>query len=192
MAKTKFEKALAFATEAHAGVMRKADGSPFILHPLEVACIVSTLTHDEDVLCAALLHDVVEDTSHELREIEEEFGERVAFLVDTETEDKRRDQPAADTWLIRKQESLAVLREADDEAVGMLWLADKLANMRSFVRLRARSGDAFWQGFNQKDKSKQAWYYREIRDILSPLSEHSAWKEYAALYDMVFVDEEQQ
>ncbi len=190
MERTKFEEALLFAIDAHQGVMRKADRSHFILHPMEVATIVSAMTHDEDALCAALLHDVVEDTDHELSEIEEKFGAHVAYLVSTETEDKRRDQPAADTWLIRKQESLEVLRNADDQLVRILWLADKLANMRSFTRLHAKQGDSFWLGFNQKDKSKQAWYYREIRDIVSDLSDMESWKEYDALIKIVFGEEE--
>ena len=80
-----FEKAAAFALKAHEGQMRKAAPIPFILHPMEVAQIASTLTHDQDVLAAAVLHDVVEDTPVTLEEIHEnvkyEEGDRMVVFI---------------------------------------------------------------------------------------------------------------
>ena len=132
-----FEKAAAFALKAHEGQMRKAAPIPFILHPMEVAQIASTLTHDQDVLAAAVLHDVVEDTPVTLEEIHENFGEHIAWLVAMETENKRRGQPAAETWRIRKEESLEELEKCGDSDVQILWLSDKLSNLRSFCRTNA-------------------------------------------------------
>ena len=80
----KIEEAIIYATIMHQGKVRKLGGSPYILHPLEVAQILSTMTDDEDVITAGILHDVVEDTDGTLSEIKKRFGGRVAYLVDSE------------------------------------------------------------------------------------------------------------
>jgi (p)ppGpp synthase/HD superfamily hydrolase len=75
------QKAKEFATCAHEGQVRKYTGVPYILHPVEVMEIVQTVKHDDTMLAAALLHDVVEDTDCTLDDIRAEFGETVASLV---------------------------------------------------------------------------------------------------------------
>ena len=155
-------EAIAFAVKAHDGMRRKKSDAPYILHPMEAAVIVGTMTDDQSLIAAAALHDVVEDADITIEEIEEKFGKRVRELVESETEDKRADLPPNDTWRIRKEESLAVLKNTDDIAVLMVWLGDKLANMRSFYRMFKAEGEAMWQRFNQKDAAQQAWYYRSI------------------------------
>ena len=182
----KVTKAIQFAAEAHDGMRRKKDKNPYILHPLEAAVIVGSMTDDEDVVCAALLHDVVEDTPITVEEVEAQFGARVRALVESETEDKRADLPPEDTWRIRKEESLEDLANSGDEAVLMLWLGDKLANMRSFYRIFKNEGESMWQSFNQKDPKQQEWYYTSIADLTSPLKGFAAWQEYNALVNIVF------
>ena len=86
---TKLDHAIKFATDAHAGQKRKMTNTPYILHPLEAAAIVASITTDEDVICAAVLHDTVEDTDVKAETIRSEFGDRVAELVSAETENKR-------------------------------------------------------------------------------------------------------
>ena len=179
-------EAVAFAVKAHDGMRRKKSESPYILHPMEAAVIVGTMTDDQNVIAAAALHDVVEDAGITIDEIEEKFGKRVRELVESETEDKRADLPPADTWRIRKEESLAFLKSTNDDEVLMVWLGDKLANMRSIYRDWKVEGDAMWQRFNQKDVSQQAWYYRSIIDLTERLSETSAWLEYKTLTELVF------
>ena len=179
-------EAIAFAVKAHDGMRRKKSESPYILHPMEAAVIVGTMTDDQNLIAAAALHDVVEDTGITIVEIEEKFGKRVRELVEAETEDKREDLPPEATWRIRKEESLEVLKNADDIAVLMVWLGDKLANMRSIYRDRKIEGDAMWQKFNQKNISEQAWYYRSIIDLTNRLSDTSAWLEYKTLTELVF------
>lgn len=182
----KVTKAIEFAARAHDGMERKKDKIPFILHPLEAAVIVGSMTGDHDVISAAVLHDVVEDTPVTIEEIEEKFGSRVRFLVEAETEDKRADLPPESTWRIRKEESLDELRNSNDVAVLMLWLGDKLANMRSFYRIWKTEGDSMWQTFNQKDPVQQEWYYSTIAEYTSSLKEHPAWQEYDQLVKIVF------
>lgn len=179
-------EAIAFAVKAHDGMRRKKSNAPYILHPMEAAVIVGTMTDDQDLIAAAALHDVVEDANITIDEIEEKFGKRVRELVQSETEDKRADLPPESTWHIRKEESLAVLKSTEDLGVLMVWLGDKLANMRSLYRDWKVEGDAMWQRFNQKDARQQAWYYRSIVTLTQRLSDTSAWLEYKTLTELVF------
>ena len=179
-------EAIVFAAKAHDGMRRKKSQAPYILHPMEAAVIVGTMTDDQNLIAAAALHDVVEDADISIEEIQQRFGKRVRELVGSETEDKRADLPPSDTWRIRKEESLAVLKNTDDMGVLMVWLGDKLANMRSIYRDFKVEGHAMWQRFNQKDVSQQAWYYCSIARLTERLSDTSAWLEYKALTELVF------
>ena len=181
-----FEEAICFAVEKHSGQVRKLADSPYILHPIEVASIVGTMTNDKEVLAAAVLHDTVEDTDATIEEIREKFGKRVSLLVMTETEDKRENKPPAQTWQLRKEETLLILENTKDIAVKMMWLGDKLSNIRSFAREYSKCGHEFWKGFNQKDPAKQSWYYRTIARYLIQLKDYDAYKEYVTLVDYVF------
>ena len=185
------DRAIVFATKAHSGTLRKKDGIPYILHPMEVASIAGGITTDVEVLTAALLHDTVEDTNVTLDTIKSQFGDRVAALVASETEDKRRDRSPAETWMQRKVESLAALRNAVDPGVRVLWLSDKLANMRSFARQYEKEGDRMWKDYNQTDPAQQAWYYRTIEALTSDLKDTNAWKELRALNARVFGGEKE-
>ena len=179
-------EAIAFAVRAHDGKRRKKSESPYILHPMEAAVIVGTMSEDQNLIAAAALHDVVEDAGITIEEIEEKFGRRVRELVESETEDKRADLPPESTWRIRKEESLAVLKNTEDIGVLMVWLGDKLANMRAIYRDFKVEGNAMWQRFNQKNVAEQAWYYRSIVELTERLSDTSAWLEYKTLTEMVF------
>ncbi|MBR5539156.1 MAG: bifunctional (p)ppGpp synthetase/guanosine-3',5'-bis(diphosphate) 3'-pyrophosphohydrolase [Clostridia bacterium] len=179
-------EAIAFAVKAHDGMRRKKSDVPYILHPIEAAVIVGTMTDDQNLIAAAALHDVVEDAGITLQEIEERFGKRVRELVESETEDKRADLPPESTWRVRKEESLGTLKNTDDIAVKMVWLGDKLANMRSIYRDFKVEGIGMWQRFNQKNAAEQAWYYRSIAELTEALSDTSAWIEYKTLTDLVF------
>ena len=179
-------EAIAFAVKAHDGMRRKKSDAPYILHPMEAAVIVGTMTDDQSIIAAAALHDVVEDAGIDIEEIEAKFGRRVRELVGSETENKRFELPPSETWRTRKAESLALLGSTDDIGVLMLWLGDKLANMRSIYRTHKAEGDAMWLQFNQSDIGEQAWYYRSIARLTSRLSHTSAWIEYNTLTELVF------
>ena len=81
---------------------------------------------------------------------------------------------------------MAVLKNTDDIGVLMVWLGDKLANMRSIYRDWKVEGDAMWQRFNQKNPLEQAWYYCSIVALTERLSNTSAWLEYKTLTELVF------
>ena len=179
-------EAIAFAVKAHDGMRRKKSEEPYILHPMEAAVIVGTMTCDQELIAAAALQDLVEDAGVTIEEIEERFGARVRELVGSETEDKRAELPPEDTWRIRKEESLNVLKNTDDIGVLIVRLGDKLANMRSLYRNWKEEGDAMWQRFNQKDIKEQYWYYSSIITHTERLSDNSAWLEYKTLTEIVF------
>ena len=179
-------KATIFAVNAHDGMKRKTNKNPYILHPMEAASIAGTMSESQELIAAALLHDVIEDADITAEEVEKEFGERVAELVLSETENKRADLPADTTWELRKQEAIALLKSTTDIDVKKLYLSDKLSNMRSFYREWKLLGDEMWQNFNQKDKGKQEWYYRSIADATSELSNFDAWQEYTFLIEKIF------
>ena len=182
----RLDDAIVFATRKHESQVRKRESTPYILHPLEAAAIACDLTKDEDTIIAAVLHDTVEDTDTTLEEIREKFGDRVAELVESETENKREDLPPDQTWEIRKKESLEHLKNSTDPAVKILWLADKVSNIRTIYQIYQKEGDALWNHFNMKDIKKQAWYYRTIVDLLSDLDDTLAYQEYKQIVEYIF------
>jgi guanosine-3',5'-bis(diphosphate) 3'-pyrophosphohydrolase len=173
-----FEQAINYATRVHAGMTRKGSGVPYIVHPIEAAAIVSTMTTDEEVLAAAVLHDVLEDTDTEPEELETLFGPRIRRLVEDETENKRLGMPASQTWRLRKEETIRFLREQASWEAKVLALGDKLSNMRAVYRDIQILGDALWERFNEKDKNMHAWMYSSVSEALSELSGYVVWQEY--------------
>ena len=174
----KLEEAIIYATVMHQGRVRKFESIPYILHPMEVAQILSTMTRDEDIITAGILHDIVEDTDGTLAEIEKRFGKRVAALVSSESENKYPDEAPENTWLRRKEESLRILKNSEDIGVQMLWLADKLANIRSLAGIYSEKGEALWKSLHQSDSKMQCWYYRSIAEIVElSLNKTGAFKE---------------
>src|SRR5439155_13276942 len=149
----KIERAFLFACEHHADQRRKS-GEDFIVHPANVAKICAGMRLDTATLCAALLHDTVEDTSASLVEVRDEFGEEVATLVDGVTKltgitFQSRDDKQAENY--RKM----IVAMAHDIRVVLIKLADRLHNMRT---LRAMSKQ------KQQDKAK------ETLEIFAPLA----------------------
>lgn len=182
----RLSEAICYATELFDGKYRKGEHYPAIFHSLEASSIVLTVTEDEDVACAAILHDTVEDAGATIDGIRERFGERVAFLVNAETEKKYPEKNPTDTWLLRKERSLEVLKQSDDMGVKTLWLGDKLSNMRSFSRMYDKLGDKMWEMFHQKDKNQHKQYYQIIAKELAVFENTSAYQEYIALVKKVF------
>ena len=175
------DRAILFAVQAHAGVERRGKGFPYVVHPMEAMAIAATMTSDQEVLAAAALHDVVEDTDVTLDDLRSRFGDRVAMLVDTES-----DRPALrEDWRARKEDSLKRLSEASrDEKI--VALGDKLSNMRAIARDYTTEGEVFWNRFLVKDKSVHAWRYHALVDALSSLSDTYAWQEFKFLVDRIF------
>jgi (p)ppGpp synthase/HD superfamily hydrolase len=173
------DEAIEFALKAHKGMFRKGTKTPYIFHPLEALTIAAKITTDEEILSASVLHDTVEDTDTTYEDIKKEFGQRVADIVNAESEDKTK------TWDERKTYTLNTLKDESIE-VKIVALADKLSNMRSIAKDYSELGDTLWQRFNVKDKNKQGWYYKGIVKALEELNNTYEWQELQRLTKKVF------
>ena len=179
-------QATRWAAQAHDGAYRKGGRAPYLLHVMETAEIVGTMTEDEDVLAAAVLHDVLEDTSVTEEELRETVGGHVTELVLAVSENKRREQPAEMTWRLRKQESVERLLKEPRLEVKMIALGDKLSNIRALQRDYGILGEQVWERFNNKSKAEQGWYYQAVTDALQDLNVYPVWYELANLVWEVF------
>ena len=100
------DKAIVFAVKAHQGAERKGKGFPYIVHPMEAVSIAATMTNDQELLAAAALHDTVEDTAVTLKDVEREFGKRIAELVEAESDIEFEGKSRQDSWRLRKEEAI--------------------------------------------------------------------------------------
>ncbi len=158
-ASTKVKKALDFATKAHEGQKRRS-GEPYIVHPKAVQKILEEWGMDEDTIIAGILHDTVEDTDVTLEDIEKEFGESVAFLVDgvTKIGEARSGMRDLDTYLPKTKDNFMRLMIAlgSDIRVLIIKLADRLHNIRTLSAM-------------PPDKQKKI--ARETLEIFAPLAD---------------------
>ena len=148
------EHAYCFAAEKHAS-QRRRSGEPYINHPVEVAVILAELKMDSDVVCAALLHDTVEDTEVSLADVRDIFGDTIALLVDgvtklTNIEVDNMDEKQA--LNLRKM----FLAMSKDIRVIIVKLADRLHNMRTLAALR---------------EDRRRFKARETMDVYAPLAD---------------------
>ena len=180
------DRAIVFAVKAHAGTERRGKGFPYIVHPMEAMEIVATITPDQELLAAAALHDVVEDTDITADDIRRAFGDRVANLVVAESDVFVDGVSEEDSWHARKQAAIDRLAKAPHDAK-IVAMGDKLSNMRAIARDYAVKGDALWQIFHAKDPKDHEWHYRGLAASLSELKDTFAYKEFVSLIDQVFV-----
>jgi (p)ppGpp synthase/HD superfamily hydrolase len=148
--------ALAFAADCHKGQTRDIDSIPFVTHPVEVACLLHEAGYSDEVVAAGVLHDVLEDTEAERRDLEERFGTTVAGLVAAVSDD-----PSIEDASDRK----AALREqvaGGGDEVASLFAADKVSKARE-LRIRMAHGS-----FRRGDEAKLE-HYRASLDLLDEL-----------------------
>lgn len=182
------DRAINFAVKAHAGTERRGKGFPYIVHPLEAMSIVATMTPDQELLAAAALHDTVEDTDVSIEDIRAEFGDRVADLVEAESDRFIEGLSEEASWRTRKQAAIDRIASAPFEAK-MVALGDKLSNMRAISRDYEKQGDELWSLFHAPGgKVDHEWHYRGLVCSLSALEGTAAFKEFAQLVDKVFVN----
>ena len=179
------DRAIVFAVKAHAGTERRGKGFPYIVHPMEAMEIVATMTPDQELLAAAALHDTVEDTDVTIDQIRAEFGDRVASLVEAESDVMVEGVSEEDSWHARKQAAIDRLARAPHDAK-MVALGDKLSNMRAIARDYAMQGDKLWSLFHASDPKDHEWHYRGLADSLRELSGTFAFQEFESLIDQVF------
>jgi GTP pyrophosphokinase len=157
----RFEKALVYATRAHAQQTRKQTTIPYVAHLLGVAGIALTHGADEDEAIAALLHDAVEDQGGATTrdEIRAQFGERVAEIVDGCSDTDVEPKPE---WRERKEAYLEHLRTASP-SVRLVSAADKVDNARAILADYRVLGEKLWERFTG-GRAGTLWYYRTLVD----------------------------
>ena len=154
------EKAKLFAIKAHKGQIRKSDKEkPMIIHPINVANILSEYGYDDNVLAAAYLHDVIEDTKYTKEDLLKEFNEDIVSLVLGATEEDK-----SLSWEERKTITIDKVKDLDLRHKVVV-CADKISNledMRIIFEVNGkRDFSAFKRGFD-----KQKWYYTEVYNSL--------------------------
>ena len=136
------DEVLKFATMAHGDQKRKYTGEPYIVHPIAVSEIVKTVPHTDEMIAAALLHDVVEDTPVTIQEIETKFGSKVAELVGWLTDTSRPEDGNRKT-----RKSIDRLHSADAPAEAQtIKLADLIHNTKSIEK----HDPSFWKVYKQE------------------------------------------
>ena len=147
------EEAYLFAKGAHEGQFRKS-GEPFIMHPVEVAIILSDLRMDSDTLRAAVLHDTVEDTEYTLEDVRQKFGDTVAELVDGVTKINSLEIESLSHAQVNNLRKM-LMAMSNDIRVIVIKLADRLHNMRTLMALR---------------EDRRIFKARETMEIYAPLA----------------------
>jgi (p)ppGpp synthase/HD superfamily hydrolase len=155
----RFEQALVYAAQIHAGQLRKGTLVPYLSHLLGVTAIALEHGATEDEAIAALLHDAVEDAGGKARltDIEVRFGNRVAGIVTGCTD---TDQTPKPPWRARKLAHVAHVRRAS-ASVKLVVAADKLHNARTILSDYRALGDAVWTKF-KGGKEGTLWYHRTM------------------------------
>ena len=179
------DRAINYAVKAHAGTERRGKGFPYIVHPMEAMEIVSTITNDQELLAAAVLHDTVEDTGVSVEDLRKEFGSRVAGIVEEESDRFTPGISAEASWHDRKQAAIERLAKASMDAK-IVAMGDKLSNMRAIARDHYRMGDELWNIFHNKDKAQHEWHYRGLAQSLRELADTEAYAEFVTLLNKVF------
>lgn len=180
------DKAIKFAVDAHANTERRGKGFPYVIHVLESMEIVATITNDPELLAAAALHDTVEDTDVTVDVIRREFGDRIASLVQAESDEMVAGVSEEDSWRGRKQAAINRLASASHDAK-IVAMGDKLSNMRAIARDYHRDGDKLWSLFHAPGgKADHAWHYHGLAESLSELDGTEAYREFKEAIEDVF------
>lgn len=149
----KIKKAYEYAANLHNGQFRQS-GEPYITHPLSVACIVAEMLEDTDAICAALLHDTIEDTNTTKEDIENLFGKDVAILVDGVTKMASSNNSRKEALNYENTRKI-ITGITKDIRIIIIKLADRLHNMRTLE---------FKSSFKQKENAL------ETMEIFAPLA----------------------
>ena len=149
------KKAYNFANKKHSGQLRKS-GEPYIIHPLNVALILSGISADYETISAALLHDVLEDCDCSVEEMEDEFGVNITRLVTGVTRLSRINFSTENEYLIDYYKKI-IVGMSEDVRVIIVKLADCLHNMRTL-----------WALPEERQKIKA----HETLDIFAPIAHH--------------------
>ena len=157
-AENMIDHAVEVAASAHRGQFRKGTAIPYISHPYAVALILSRAGCPDELIVAGILHDIVEDTELTLEYIRENFGQKIAAIVEGCSEPDK-----SLSWEQRKTDAVKFLKTASSE-LRTVACADKLHNLRRTIVDYQKIGEAVWERFN-RGKQAQECYYRELVSV---------------------------
>ena len=167
-------RAIKFVAEAHSGQYRKGTNIPYISHLMNVMKILCETGCEKEIITAGILHDVVEDTSVTIEQVERIFGNRVAILVKgaSEPDHLRQGLDAKISWRLRKQHTIDFIsREATLDQL-LVSCADKLDNIEAIRQDAISKGEKVWERFNVP-KADQQWYYKTVAAAMEKKSQES-------------------
>lgn len=173
-------KAIRFSAEAHNGQTRKGGTTPYIVHPYEVAIRVSRYTQDEDIISAALLHDVIEDCSVTKEQLNEKFNANIAFLVD-ELSNKEK---YLDDWKLKKELYCNTLLDISKSAT-IIVACDKMANMYAYGE-RYKIDPDFVLKTLKHTHEEWSWYYMLVFNKIKERIPKNLKAEYLKMFTMYF------
>ncbi len=154
------EKAKLFAINAHMGQVRKSEpDKPMIIHPISVGQLLESLGYDDNVVAAGYLHDVIEDTKYTSKDIEKEFGQDIACLVNSASEPYK-----SLSWEERKRHTIAQTKNLPLRNKAVI-CADKISNLEDLFLKFEKSGIRDFSPF-KKGEEDQKWYYTSIYESL--------------------------
>lgn len=154
------EKAKLFAINAHMGQVRKSEpDKPMIIHPISVGQLLESLGYDDNVVAAGYLHDVIEDTKYTSKDIEKEFGQDIACLVNSASEPDK-----SLSWEERKRHTIAQTKNLPLRNKAVI-CADKISNLEDLFLKFEKSGIRDFSPF-KKGEEDQKWYYTSIYESL--------------------------
>ena len=196
---------LDFAIKAHAGQTRKGTEIPYIVHPIETAIILAQNNASNEVICAGILHDVLEDTDGEEEEIRKRLdkvglsSEKILKIVNGTSEPStllaKQGGAEEDSWKERKVHTIKYLEGLGTDELSvdikLVACADKLSNIRAMVNdyeqyeRDGKAGSELFERFNAPS-SDQQWYYESLVIALKDFAELPMYQELAALVFKLF------
>jgi len=173
--KTLLERAVRIAVKAHKDQTRKGDGLPYITHPFMVALRLAKLNFPDEVIAAALVHDVLEDTNYGEENLRAELGNEVVNMVLSVTNDESLE------WMDKKKKYVETVRSGNEGAKAVA-LSDKIHNLESLLIAHSEKGSKVWENF-KADKSQKLWFEIEVLKMLRETWDHPMLDEYEQLIE---------
>lgn len=167
------DKAARVAAIAHRTQKRKQVDEPYIFHPVAVALELSRHRFSDEVIAAALVHDVLEDTDYSEEDLRKEMGESVMRIVDAVTNDDSL------PWEEKKLKYIETVKEGSEGAKAVATV-DKIHNMKDLLSSLEEQGEAVWGHFS-RGKEKKLWFEESMLAMLKESWRHPLVDEYERL-----------
>lgn len=152
---TKIEEAIHFVVKTNQGKKRRNENIDKSFHPIIVGTMIQEINKSEDIIIAAILHDIINDTNCGYEDIDERFGTLVADIVYDLSENM-----AITKWIDRKKDFLKRIKACDDINVINIMIADKCQNLIADYEVFLKIGDKVWKN-SGGTKEENCWLYRE-------------------------------